>query len=92
MYVWYSELNKGWKSDCRPMVGLDGCFLRTVCGGQLLSVVGRDGNNHMFPIYHSWIWLMEWMKDDLELGDGNGFTIISDQQKIYHISHLKLLM
>ena len=46
-------LKAGWKSGCRPIIGLDGCFLKTVCGGQLLSAVGRDGNNQMFPIAHS---------------------------------------
>ncbi|WOH13968.1 hypothetical protein DCAR_0933482 [Daucus carota subsp. sativus] len=53
MYVCYSALKKGWKAGCRPVIGLDGCFLKTVCGGQLLSAVGRDGNNQMYPICHA---------------------------------------
>ncbi|KAL8122003.1 hypothetical protein AgCh_018655 [Apium graveolens] len=62
----------------------------TVCGGQLLSVVGRDGNNQMFPVAYaivesenteSWTWFTELLKDDLDLGNGYGITIISDQQK-----------
>nr|XP_017247273.1 PREDICTED: uncharacterized protein LOC108218707 [Daucus carota subsp. sativus] len=48
-YVCYDKLKKGWKAGCRPIIGLDGCFLKSVCGGQLLSVVGRDGNDNMFP-------------------------------------------
>lgn len=44
---YYDILKKGWKEDCRTILGLDGCFLKTVCVGQLLSVVGRDENNHM---------------------------------------------
>ena len=52
MYVCYSALKKGWKAGCRPVIGLYGCFLKTVCGGQLLSAVGRDGNNPMYPICH----------------------------------------
>ena len=91
MYICYSALKKGWKVGCRPVIGLDGCFLKTVCGGQLLSAVGRDGNNQMYPICHavvevestdSWRWFTELMKEDLELGDGSGLTIISDQQKV----------
>lgn len=35
------------------MIGLNGCFLKTVCGGQLLSAVGRDENNQMFPITYA---------------------------------------
>ncbi|KAH1192948.1 hypothetical protein GmHk_19G054084 [Glycine max] len=30
--------------------GLDGCFLKSAFGGNLLSVVGIDANNHIFVI------------------------------------------
>ncbi|XP_074347127.1 uncharacterized protein LOC141685953 [Apium graveolens] len=90
MYVCYSALKNGWKAGCRPVIGVNGCFLKTVCGGQLLSAVGRDRNNQMYPICHvvvetestdSWRWFVDLMKADLELGNGTGFTVISDQQK-----------
>ncbi|XP_074324264.1 uncharacterized protein LOC141661180 [Apium graveolens] len=48
MYVCYYAPKTRWKVGCRPIIGLDGCFLKTVCGGQLLSAVERDGNNQMF--------------------------------------------
>ncbi|KAK4390424.1 hypothetical protein Sango_2105700 [Sesamum angolense] len=38
------------EEGCRPIIGLDGCFLKIVYRGQLLVVVGRDGNDNMFPI------------------------------------------
>lgn len=69
----------------------DGCFLKTLCGGHLLSAIGRDANNQMFPVSYdvvrskntdSWKWFIELLMKDLELGDGLGYTIISDQQKI----------
>lgn len=91
MYVCYDGLKKAWKSTCRPILGLDGCFLKTVTGGQLLSAVGRDGNNMIFPVgmavvesenYESWKWFLELLMSDLELGDGTGLTLISDQQKV----------
>lgn len=50
IYLCYATLKSGWKAGCIPILGLDGCFLRTFCGGQLLSTVGRNGNNSMFPI------------------------------------------
>ena len=53
IYVCYHALKEGWKAGCRPIIGFDGCFLKTVCGGQLLSAVGRDGNNQMFPIAYA---------------------------------------
>nr|XP_017225113.1 PREDICTED: uncharacterized protein LOC108201329 [Daucus carota subsp. sativus] len=90
MYICYHALKQGWKLGCRPVLGLDGCFLKTPCGGQLLSAVGRDGNNMMFPVAYaivesestdSWKWFIELLGEDLSLGDGHGYTIISDQQK-----------
>ncbi|XP_074364440.1 uncharacterized protein LOC141705338 [Apium graveolens] len=90
IYICYDALKKGWKAGCRPVIGFDGCFLKTVCGGQLLSAVGRDGNNQMFPIAYvvveientdSWKWFTELLSADLNLGDGDGYTVISDQQK-----------
>lgn len=74
-------MKAGWKAGCRPLIGLDGCFLKTVIGGQLLSAVGRDENNQMFPICYavvesentdSWRWFITLLKDDLDLGDGGG--------------------
>ena len=101
MYVCYAELKKAWKEGCRPILGLDGCFLKIVCGGQLLSAVGRDGNNSIFPIamavvetesYDSWKWFMTLLSEDLELGTGHAYTFISDQQKVHvcvlHILHV----
>lgn len=91
IYICYHALKEGWKKGCRPILGLDGCFLKTVCGGQLLSAVGRDGNNQMFPVAYavvesenadSWRWFIDLLRDDLSLGDGHGYTLISDQQKV----------
>ncbi|KAL0333976.1 UNVERIFIED_CONTAM: hypothetical protein Sangu_1553800 [Sesamum angustifolium] len=46
-----SELTiQGFVEGCRPIIGLDGCFLKTVFGGQMLVAVGRDANDNMWPI------------------------------------------
>ncbi|XP_047175589.1 uncharacterized protein LOC124843013 [Vigna umbellata] len=36
--------------SCRPIIGLDGCFLKGKYGGELLTAVGRDGNEQILPI------------------------------------------
>jgi len=36
--------------SCRPIIGLDGCFLKGEYGGELLTAVGRDKNDQMLPI------------------------------------------
>ena len=57
----------------RPIVGLDGCHLRTSIGGQLLCTVGRDGNDNMMPLAIavvdieckvSWVWFLKLLFED----------------------------
>ena len=37
-------------SACRPFIGVDGCHLKGEFTGQLLTTVGNDGNNGIYPI------------------------------------------
>ncbi|XP_027099030.1 uncharacterized protein [Coffea arabica] len=50
LYYCLYACKKGFLDGCRPTIGLDGCFLKTTFGGQLLSALGRDGNDNMVPI------------------------------------------
>ncbi|XP_019241285.1 PREDICTED: uncharacterized protein LOC109221274, partial [Nicotiana attenuata] len=50
IYVCLHAMKRGWLEGCRRNIGLDGCFLKGVCKGQLLVAVSKDGNNQMFPI------------------------------------------
>ncbi|MBA0776120.1 hypothetical protein Gotri_011169, partial [Gossypium trilobum] len=43
-YVCFEALKKGWKEGCRPILGLDGCFLKGPFKGKLLATVGINGN------------------------------------------------
>ncbi|KAK8595124.1 hypothetical protein V6N13_016031 [Hibiscus sabdariffa] len=43
-------LKQGWIEGCRPFIGVDGCFLKTVSKGALLVAIGRDRNNQMFSV------------------------------------------
>nr|KAJ0222911.1 hypothetical protein LSAT_V11C200061390 [Lactuca sativa] len=69
-------IEEGWRSSCRGIINLDGCFLKATCTGQLLRVVGRDGNNHIYPIVwvvvcvenkDNWKWFLENLQEDLHL-------------------------
>ncbi|XP_021754670.1 uncharacterized protein LOC110719977 [Chenopodium quinoa] len=89
VYMCFDAIKKGFLDGCRPFFGIDGCFLKGPFGGKLL-VVGRDGNNQMFPIAwacvevestETWGWFLQLLVDDLGTPDGFGYTIMSDQQK-----------
>ncbi|XP_016206079.1 uncharacterized protein LOC107646408 [Arachis ipaensis] len=50
MYVCLSGCKNGFKAGYRPLIGLDGAFLKTQFGGQILSAVGQDANHHIYVI------------------------------------------
>nr|GLL46783.1 uncharacterized protein LOC109174707 [Ipomoea trifida] len=70
----------------------DGCHLKgPQKGGQLLSGVGVDGDNRLFPIAFaivegelkdSWLWFLDLLDSDLNISSNPGaWTVISDKQK-----------
>ncbi|XP_017406210.1 uncharacterized protein LOC108319559 [Vigna angularis] len=77
--------------SCRPIISLDEAFLKGKYGGELLTTVGRDGNEQVLPIAYcvvevenkdSWRWFLELLVDDLGGAElCSSFTFISDQQK-----------
>ncbi|CAN1172949.1 hypothetical protein LINPERHAP2_LOCUS30367 [Linum perenne] len=91
LFIGFSCLKKGFLKGCRRMFGVDGCFLKGEVKSMLLSAIGKDGNNQMFPICwavvegenrSSWSWFLELLKGHLSLNDGSGWSVISDQQKV----------
>ncbi|KAF6160393.1 hypothetical protein GIB67_019162 [Kingdonia uniflora] len=48
--VMFKESYEGWLRGCRPVLGLDGCFLKGKYGGVCLFIIGLDGNNGLFPV------------------------------------------
>ena len=90
-YVCFKGVRDGWFAGCRKVIGLDGCFLKHKCRGELLVAMGRDANNQMYPIawavvkvenYDNWQWFLGLVCEDLKLHQGNGVTIISDSHKV----------
>ncbi|XP_038682524.1 uncharacterized protein LOC119982974 [Tripterygium wilfordii] len=45
IYMCLAPLRDGFLAGCRPLIGLDGCFLKTSYGGQLLTTVSQDSCN-----------------------------------------------
>nr|KAJ0210534.1 hypothetical protein LSAT_V11C400209100 [Lactuca sativa] len=74
------------------------CFLKGICKGELLAAVGRDANNNMFPLAwavvtvenkETWEWFLDLLMHDIDRGNGNGLTLISDghKERVPHAEH-----
>jgi len=47
LYICLKGYKDGFKEGYRPLIGLDGSFLKGYYGGQLLSAIGQDANKHI---------------------------------------------
>lgn len=91
IYICLGALKLGFKSGKRELLGLDGCFLKGPHPGQILTAVGLDSNNGIYPLAYaiveaettsSWTWFLECLGDDLDLDASCNFTFVSDRQKV----------
>ncbi|GKU90770.1 hypothetical protein SLEP1_g4721 [Rubroshorea leprosula] len=89
-YVCFSAMKLGFVAGCRCLIGVDGAFLKGAYKGVLLVAVGRDANDQMYPLawaavdvekIETWRWFSEKLQSDMQIGSGNRFTFILDQQK-----------
>lgn len=85
------SIKKGFRKGCRPLIGLDGCHLKGTFGGQLLTAVGCDSNDGMYPIAwavveaensETWNWFLNLLCIDVQIINSGGWTFISDRQKV----------
>ena len=92
IYVCLGAAKEGFKACMRQFLGFDGTFIRGPYPGQLLTAVGVDPNNGIYPLAYgiveaeskdSWTWFLEILKEDLDLQDNSNFTFISDRQKVF---------
>jgi hypothetical protein len=65
IYVCLGALKKGYKAGRMDILGLDGAFIKGQNSGQVLTVVGVDSNNGLYPLAYavveaesksSWLW------------------------------------
>ncbi|XP_016647397.1 PREDICTED: uncharacterized protein LOC103334793 [Prunus mume] len=84
------QSERGFLARCRPLIGIDGCHLNGPYTGQVLTAVGVDGNNGMYPVAYvvvevesksSWIWFLELLIEDLKIENGKAWVFMSDKQK-----------
>ncbi|KAL0427803.1 UNVERIFIED_CONTAM: hypothetical protein Slati_2955100 [Sesamum latifolium] len=89
-YVCFSAMKQGFLGGCRPIIGVDGCHLKGPHGGVLLTAVGVDPNNNLYPIAYAvvqrenretWEWFLTVLKQDLNIRRDEEYTFMSDKQK-----------
>ncbi|XP_027171989.1 uncharacterized protein LOC113771616 [Coffea eugenioides] len=85
-----TALKRGFKSGCRKIIGVDGCHLRGPHPGVLLTGVGINSNDYVYPVAYavveaekkrSWKWFIEFLKYNLSINDQRNWRFISDKQK-----------
>ncbi|XP_021985304.1 uncharacterized protein LOC110881320 [Helianthus annuus] len=90
IYVCLAALKQGFKALGRDFLGLDGAFMKGPFPGQILTAVGVDCNNGIYPVAYaivesenkdSWMWFLELLGADLDIGSNSNFTFISGRQK-----------
>lgn len=90
VYICLKACKDGFNKGCRPLISLDGCFLKGYCKGMLLAAIGIDPNNSQFPIAYaivqkentdSWSWFLRLLIEDLGIDNPASFTMMSDRQK-----------
>ncbi|CAH9104731.1 unnamed protein product [Cuscuta europaea] len=91
IYICWEACKMGFR-HCRAIVGVDGTHLKSHIGGQLLTAIGYDANDSLFPLAYAivegetrdaWTWFLQLLKRDLGISgeNENMFTFISDKQK-----------
>ncbi|GJR98976.1 FAR1-related sequence 10 [Tanacetum coccineum] len=90
IYVCLGALKRGFREGGRELLGLDGAFMRGQYPGQMLTAVGVDANNGIYPVaygivesenQYSWTWFLKCLGDDFDLYSNSNFTFITDRQK-----------
>ncbi|KAL4327849.1 hypothetical protein AHAS_Ahas13G0141200 [Arachis hypogaea] len=88
MYMYLDAVKKGFLAACRPIIGFDGCHLKSDHGQQLLVAVGRDPNDNYFPLAvtaveaetkDSWAWFLELLLQDIGDFTNKKWVFISNQ-------------
>ena len=78
-------------AGCRPFIGLDGYFLKGYFGGQLLSAVGLDRNNHIYVLAYAvvdvenkdnWKWFLTSLHEDIGDYKEHKWNFMSAIQKV----------
>ncbi|KAM0929447.1 hypothetical protein ACQ4PT_001527 [Festuca glaucescens] len=89
-YFSFDASKRGFLARCSSFECLDGAHLKTKFGGILLTAIGMDPNDCIFPVAFAvvevedtstWKWFLSTLKEDLSIVNTSSWTIMSDKQK-----------
>ncbi|GKD52173.1 mutator type transposase [Tanacetum coccineum] len=87
IYICLGALKRGFKETRRELLGLDGAFMRGQYSGQMLTAMGMDANNGIYPVAYGIVesenqsWFLTCLANDFDLYTNSNFTFITDRQK-----------
>ena len=55
--------------DAKKVIGVDGCFFKGACNGELICAIGRDANNQIYPI--AWVMVEKETEDSWSSTEGS---------------------
>ncbi|XP_057791096.1 uncharacterized protein LOC131008220 [Salvia miltiorrhiza] len=96
LFVMLDACKRNWLAGCRPIICLDGYHLKSISGGVLLTAVGKDANEQIMPLAWAmvskenkvhWTWFMQWLKSELELGEGDRGLINAVETTLPNAEH-----
>lgn len=94
MYVCLKACKEGFIAGCRPILGVDGAHLKGGYPGILLTAVGKDGNNNIFPVAwavveienaETWAWFLQLLREDLA-SVADAVTWVHEQDEVTMMS------
>ncbi|KAL6177755.1 hypothetical protein ACLB2K_049277 [Fragaria x ananassa] len=90
MYICFKTCKEGWMKGCMPLIRLDGCHIKEHHPGHLLTTIGIDANNEIFPIAYAmvereseetWKWFLEYLQQDVKILRDSSYVFMTDKQK-----------
>ncbi|GKD01234.1 mutator type transposase [Tanacetum coccineum] len=91
VYLCMGALKQGFRACGKDILELDGCFMAGPWPCQILTTVGFDANNGIYPVAYaiveaeskaSWCWFLSLLGEDLGIEANFNYTFIFDKQKL----------
>lgn len=94
MYICLKACKEGFMAGCRPILGVDGAHLKGPYTGILMTAVGKDGNNNLFPVAwavvetensETWCWFLSLLRNDIA-SVADSVTWLHEQDELTYMS------